>query len=178
MACALTDSEYSAVSHCQTYCWRSKLVMRIIWYGHISDLPPNFSPFVMRRSPDLHRCRAYRNYAFQLMDQDSPSQPIKSAYQITENLSGYNPACTAANSADCPPQVQEDATDDGIIADTHGRTHSAGVCLALNENVSLNQIFTVTVAGTQQYNLKTACHVSFGNFSDTLNETTSCQDSQ
>ena len=128
-------------------------------------------------TPDVHRCGVYRNYAFQLVDQDSPPQAINALYQLTEHLSGWTPACTQANADQCPSQVQTDSNEAGIFADLHGRTHSAGVCLALNENVSVQQSFTVTTKNNS-YNLKTTCAISFGNFAGTLKETTSCKDAQ
>ncbi len=128
-------------------------------------------------TPDVHRCGVYRNYAFQLVDQDSPPQAINASYQLTENLSGWTPACTQANADQCPSQLQTDSNEAGIFADLHGRTHSAGVCLALNENVSVQQSFKVTTKNNS-YNLKTTCAISFGNFAGTLKETTSCKDAQ
>ncbi|HWZ45802.1 MAG TPA: hypothetical protein VNW97_20175 [Candidatus Saccharimonadales bacterium] len=128
-------------------------------------------------TPDSHRCGVYRNYAFQLMDQDSPPQPINDSYHAAENLSGWTPACIQANADQCPSLEQIDSNEAGIISDTHSITHSAGVCLALNENRSVQQSFTVTT-GNNSYNLKTTCAISLGNFAGTLNETTSCKDSQ
>jgi len=116
----------------------------------------------------------YRNYVFQIMDQDSPPEPVRpdtDVLLITEHLTGYDPPCTPAliQRNQCPPALTAQANNAGLLFDVHG--------IALDEplspdlHFSVTQGFTVTFAN-RTYPLTTVFSISVGNFGGASNETT------
>ncbi len=107
-------------------------------------------------------CGVYRNFAFQLYDQDQPGKdqpgkPIEAAVQVTENLSDGTSVNSSTNTS-------------GMILDTHAAVKPKS-CLQDNEFRDLMQAFVVSV-GDQTFKLTTIFHIIVGNVNGTLTEKT------
>lgn len=102
-------------------------------------------------------CGVYRNYAFQLRDQDQPPQAIKASVPVTENLNHG-------------PSVTVEANNIGLLLDTHAAIKQTS-CPQNNEFSDIMQSFVVTAAG-QTFNLTTIFHIVVGNVNGSLSEQT------
>jgi hypothetical protein len=103
-------------------------------------------------------CGVYRNYAFQLMDQDSPPHEIRAeGLIVTENINPGSPIAAATNNA-------------GQILDTHALV-SPDHCISANVFADVTQSFIVDVTG-KPFSLTTTMHIVVGNVNGKLNETT------
>lgn len=125
--------------------------LQVIVNGNVVDLA-----FVVLMS---NQCGVYRNYAFDLTDQDRAS--ISGTYTFTEHFANYSgPVGT-------PATKSFSITPNSFLPDTQFFGHPAPTCLALNEYETFDQMFYVTTGG-QQYDLSTTINISRGNFNGTL----------
>jgi hypothetical protein len=110
-----------------------------------------------------NQCGVYENFLFQMVDQQGT--PITNGtVTITEVFSNIT------NPPGPTPSVSTlDLSFEGQ-GDTQALTHTAPTCLATNENQALDMTWTATV-GTHTYSLTTFVHITKGNFSGTLNVT-------
>ncbi|HET9183307.1 MAG TPA: Ig-like domain-containing protein [Candidatus Angelobacter sp.] len=122
--------------------------LQIVNNGNITTLPGTVLA--------TNSCGVYRNYAFQIMDQDSPPQPIRSVISVTELLT---PSCTSPG---CSSQNIQ-SNSDGIIPDIHALFHDSPQCLGPDEHKTLNQSFIFTV-GDQSFTGNTLFQVQNGNY--------------
>jgi hypothetical protein len=115
-----------------------------------------------------HQCGVYRNYTFQLVDQDTPPQPIEEAYVAKEKLT-YSPACTqnAINLGKCPSELVASSNSTGIVGDTQSISATVPDCLGTNESLVVNQGFSITIGG-KAYDLSTVIQITKGNFDGVL----------
>jgi hypothetical protein len=103
-------------------------------------------------------CGVYRNFAFQLLDQDKPlPQPIEAATPVVENLSDSDP-------------IQSSTNTSGVVLDTHAAVKATS-CPQNNQFRDLIQGFSVLV-GNQPFKLTTVFHIVVGNVNGILTEHT------
>jgi hypothetical protein len=101
-----------------------------------------------------HRCGAYRNYLYQLMDQGG--QPIKQVIIVDEKFpsSGYS-GPPGLKRTDGPAETN----NVGWLEDLNALTTPAGSCLTADPNSTMTQNFSVTI-GTTTYNLTTVVKIT------------------
>jgi hypothetical protein len=102
-------------------------------------------------------CGVYRNFAFQLLDQDQPPQPIQCRATITEHLSDGLSINTVTNNV-------------GVFLDTHAAVKTTS-CLKANEFSDITQTFVTSVAD-KTFTLTTVFHITVGNVNGSLMEKT------
>jgi IPT/TIG domain len=106
------------------------------------------------------QCGVYRNYAFQLVDQETSPQPISGTYTITAHFTNYQgPGST-------PSDNSQQITPGAAIADLQYFGNTAPSCPGSNDNESFDMFNFVNV-GTSRYDLTTVIHISKGYFSGT-----------
>ena len=115
----------------------------------------------------------YRNYAFQVMDQDSPAQPIRpdeTVLHFTELLSNYDPPCTPVliQRGQCITSRTVNTNNAGQVFDIHG-LFLPDAPLDPDLHLSITQGFTVTL-GEQIFQLTTIFRISVGKFNGTAKE--------
>jgi hypothetical protein len=126
--------------------------LQVITNGNVTDLNGNV---ILQ-----NQCGVYRNYAFDLVDQETPPQPIEGTYTITAHFTNYQGPNSTPN--DNPEQI----TPGTAIADLQFFGKLAPSCPGSNDHESFDMSNFVTV-GTTNYNLTTVIHISKGYFSGT-----------
>jgi hypothetical protein len=141
------------------------------------DFPPSISPAqqttgvgplititdgdVKNISGDLkasHQCGAYRNYLYQLMDQENPAQPIIAEITVDETF----PPNEVSGNTDFQRTTDSVSTNNGgQLSDLNAITKPAGQCLTTATSVSQKQHFSVTI-GQQQFTLTTVIRIVMG----------------
>jgi hypothetical protein len=113
------------------------------------------------------QCGMYRDLAYSLQDQESPSIAIVGTYTITESFSNY----TSTYGGKVPPAhtTSITASSPGIL-DTQYFGKSAPSCPGTNDNEAFNQTSSVTI-GPTSYPLTTVNKIVRGNFSGTATVT-------
>jgi hypothetical protein len=102
-------------------------------------------------------CGVYRNYTFQVMDQDVPAHEIQAQLTVTENVSNGTTITSPTNNV-------------GMIFDNHALFHNA-TCLKPGEAVDLTQTLSANAAG-KNFTLTTEFEITMGNTNGTLSEKT------
>jgi hypothetical protein len=102
-----------------------------------------------------HRCGAYRNLLYQLVDQ--AGQPIIATVSVTETFpsAGYTGPSTLK-----PVDKPIASNNAGYVGDTNGFSTPANQCLTTNPNIVATQNFFATI-GTKPYNLTTVVRITF-----------------
>jgi hypothetical protein len=111
------------------------------------------------------QCGVYRNFVFELVDQQTTPVPITAGTavitEVFSNIVGGTGPTPSVNTLNLATQGENDV---------QSLSHTAPSCLATNENESLDMTWTVGV-GSTTYPLATVVHITKGNFSGTLNVT-------
>ena len=110
-----------------------------------------------------HQCGVYRNYAFSLVDQDSPAQTISGTYRITAHFTNYvGPGST-------PGDNSQDMTPGAFVADIQFFGKTAPSCPGSDDHESFDISNFVNAGGQNgpRYDLTTVIHIAKGNFSGT-----------
>jgi hypothetical protein len=111
------------------------------------------------------QCGVYRNFVFELVDQQTTPVPITAGTavvtEVFSNIVGGTGPTPSVNTLNLATQGENDV---------QSLSHTAPSCLATNENESLDMTWTAGV-GSTTYPLATVVHITKGNFSGTLNVT-------
>lgn len=109
-------------------------------------------------------CGVYRNIAYELVDQESPAQPIQGNYTLVEIFSNYS--TTVPGLTQPPNQDNPIVYAQTMLGDTQFFGTKAPSCPGSNDHESFNQAFTVQI-GSKSYPLSMVNSIQRGNYSGT-----------
>ena len=109
-------------------------------------------------------CGVYRNIGYQLVDQESPAQPIQGDYTLVEIFSNYS--TTVSGLTQPPNQSNPIVYAQTMLGDTQFFGTRAPSCPGSNDHESFNQAFTVQI-GSSSYPLSMVNSIARGNYSGT-----------
>lgn len=105
-----------------------------------------------------HQCGAYRNYLYQLVDQDNPAKPIVAEVTVHEDF---------PNNEYTGPTGFKRTTGDastnnaGYLSDLNSITNPANECLTTSITTEQKQHFSVAI-GQQTFALSTIIRITLG----------------
>jgi len=109
-------------------------------------------------------CGMYRNIGYQLVDQESPAQPIQGNYNLLEIFSNYS---TSVPGLTQPPNESNPIVyAQTLLGDTQFFGTKAPSCPGTNDHESFNQALTVQI-GSTSYPLSMVNSIARGNYSGT-----------